>query len=328
MLIPRDIIIKIVKGDGDLTISYSSLELHFITTKQTETYVVSMPVGEGVKLNGTVDQNTAIAIMKDLEEVNMEQRKSSFEIFDDNKSFTLAFKEKPIFIDKPITTKVYSARDIPVAHLMSTVASDDIFGSGSTKQGIMLDSDYICSTNGISLTIVKSNIDIETTVIIPQSIFKRLDKQTKIAIDDDFIHLVKDKFHGYGTFLIGEFPRVQELLDKTGYVKKITINVEDLISLLDSSIIATSDDDKTAKFSVANDLLTLSINNPSINFEAGIDVTSTSTFECLLDVEVLKKVVKPFKDDTINIYFADDTIPIKIEGDNLIKFVALISPGQ
>ncbi len=325
MLIPKGYIRKIVKTTSDLIIKSGGDKLYLITKRGHETYIISVPI-ECNQINVCVDQRKFVEMGKTLEEINIERNKKILRLFDTSKEFTIGCKES-IELDNIDIPKVYfPAEDIPRNHLLSTVASSDIFGSLSVKEGISIDNDYISSTNGHSMTIVKSSIDIDSTVIVPNTLFKHINKQSNIGVEGNFVHIFREGFHCYSTSMYGDFPNVQVLRDKIGYVNHFTVRVEELISLLTACNPLITDDIKSARLVIKPNSLKIDMQDKdtSSSFDSNISIESTSSLECNINIETFIKVIQPFQQETIKIYFADKVTPFKIEGDNLTKFVVLM----
>ncbi len=325
MLIPKEYIRKIVRTTSDLIIKSDEERLYFITTRGMETYIVDILM-ECEPINVCVDQKKFVEMGKSLEEVNIERKGKVLHLSDSNKKFTLGCKESIDLTNTDLPEVYFPTEDIPRNHLLSTVADSDIFGSISVKEGISIDNDYVSSTNGPSMTVVKSSIDIDSTVIVPNTIFKHINKQSNIGIQGNFVHIFREGFHCYGTSMYGDFPNVQALNDKIGYVNHFTVKSEELISLLTACSPLITDEIKSAKLIIEPKSLKLNIQDMETNssFDSHITIESTASLECNINIETFIKVIQPFNQETIKIYFADNVTPFKIEGDNLTKFVVLM----
>ena len=321
MILDKRYIRQIVKTSSRLVIKVKNNIVYLITTNDTDSFVIDCPL-EGEAVEFIVDQKKFIGITNNLEVVNIAMDGDyKIKLWDDNNKFTLAVMTNETAADTDKPEEHCLATNLPFKHLLSTVADRDQLSSASVRESIFITSEYMASTNGVSITITNEGLDIED-VLIPKSLFNHIEEGSNISVKGNFVHITKDNKHYYGTSLYGQFPDVKSIASKVEYVNHFIVNRDDLLGLLNSCAPLIGDELKVAEIDITN-RFELKLENDISSFESSIPVSNTATFSCSLDVEILKKIIEPFEREDIKIYFADKTTPIKIEGDNLIKLMIL-----
>jgi DNA polymerase III sliding clamp (beta) subunit (PCNA family) len=200
------------------------------------------------------------------------------------------------------------------------------------REGIFFSSDILASTDGVTITIVDNTIfDLVSPLVLHRQFVSSLQGESHINITDNSLHFCKEKFWGGSLVLSTNFPNVKGVEDGVEYVDYFTVNGSELTALLTKSKSLTADGYDVLHFTLVDGSLDVEYRSPYTgDFDSNLNIETTRNVDFYVSGDRLLRVIKPFGDSDLKVWFADEVTPIKIEkeeeGNSIRKIVALSVP--
>jgi len=194
---------------------------------------------------------------------------------------------------------------------------------------ITTDRELICSIKNLEMKepILISNEMAELILLIDGAEILEIVKK-----DNDLI-LYTDKYTIAGKELEGKenYPvqQIEDLLQTNKYENTIKVNKQELLNVLSRLSIFISDYDKNGVYlQFSNDGLTLqSQKSNAIEVVEAIEKTEIKSFNCLIDIDMLKSQVETVSTDMIEIQYGQEK-SIKITDGNCTHIISLLEKSN
>jgi DNA polymerase III sliding clamp (beta) subunit (PCNA family) len=334
MLIEKEHIKKLPRIGNNIGFKFQDNKCYVIVFNEFSYFATELEVDDDSIPDFFVDMKLFLGIVNAVGDMDISIKDTSITIKDQlGSSFKLPKKiEEFSSLIKFDWDKTNSLSDDFALYLKHLLSSSSEQPTLDYREGIFFSSDILASTDGVTITIADNTIfDLVSPLVLHRQFVSNLQGESYIYITDNSLHFCKEKFWGGSLVLSTSFPNVKGVEDGVEYVDYFTIDGSELTTLLTKSKPLTADGYDVLHFTLIGGSLDVEYRSPYTgDFDSSLNAETTRNVDFHVNGDRLLRVIKPFGDTKIKVWFADNVTPLKIEreeeGSSIRKIVALSVP--